>query len=244
MLEPTNEEMRKRAKYTVGSTSQWDDGVWTWEGGSPGTPPNCKKLRWDVAMGNGTRFSDPQWAEWAEAVKITVWSLMADPPPERKAVRVATAGGIYRMMRVLVKWMKENGYQRLNQLTRAGQRAFILDVRRRKGRGRNAKRLKKGTVAKYQNTLQTLFLQGRRYPQIAIEEPAPQDTIRVSTRYDHSPTPRTPEPIAIALIARATTLLGSQADDIIEARDRILELEGEAEKNASAELAQRTQSND
>ena len=88
--------------------------------------------------------------------------------------------------------------------------------------------------------MQLLFLQGKRYPELAIGEPAPQDAVRVS-RYKESTgaIPRTPEPIAIALIAGAIRLLGDPAEDIIEARDRTLDLYKSSRSTADTDKARR-----
>ena len=228
MLEPPSEQLRQRAKHAVNSTSQWDDDMWTWDEGSPGTGKTRRSIRWNVAMADGTRFTEPQWKPWAETTKIAMWSLVADPPEGRKPMRGVSLKGTYFAMRILVQWMHDNGYKRLNQLTREGQRAFMRDVKQRKGkgkRGEQGKRIGISTLAHYQNVLRLLFLQGRRYPELAIGEPAPQDAIRVSTRREDSEAiPRTPEPIAIALIAGAIHLLGEPAEDIIEARHQTLDL--------------------
>ena len=166
----------------------------------------------------------PQWAAWTEAMKVAVWSVIADPPPERKPVRMSSVNILHGNLRTLVNWMHDHGYMRLNQLTRTGQRAFMRDLQRRKGRGGKGQ-IKIQTLVHYQNTLQILFLQGRRYPQIAIEEPAPQDAIKQSKRSnDARPIPKTPDAVATALIRGAIRLLGAPAEDIIEARDRLQEL--------------------
>ena len=224
MLKPPNENLRQRAKHPVSSRSRWDDVVWNWDGGNPATPKSLQAMRWDFAMTDGTRFTEPQWSPWAEAMKIAVWSLVADPPADRKSLRIGTLARVYRHMRLLVRWMHDNGYERLNQLTGRGQREFIRYMRCRKGRRKNEKQVNNATLSQYQNTLETLFLQGKRYPQIAIEEPAPQDAIRLSMTGDITPLPRTPEAVATALIAGAIRLLGPPAEDIIEARNRVFEL--------------------
>ena len=229
MLEPPTENLRQHAKHPINSRSHWDDAIWNWDDTNPTTASNRKKMRWDFTMRDGTRFSEPQWAPWAEAMKIALWSLMVDPPADRRPLRISTLQNVYRTLIILVKWMHDNGYERLNQLTRRGQREFMRGRRRRKGRGKNAKPLQPNTLAYYQNLLQTLFLQGSRYPQLAIEEPAPQDAIIVSTRNGEiTPFPRTPEAVATVLIGGAIRLLGSPAQDIIEARDQLFELYREA----------------
>ena len=121
--------------------------------------------------------------------------------------------------------MHDNGYQRVNQLTRTGQRAFMRAIKKREGRGAPRSLVKTSTVYKYQNMLQMLFLQGRRYPQIAIAEPAPQDAVeKERTGTNPGAIPRTPEPVAVALVGGAIRVLGAPAEDIIEARDRLLAL--------------------
>ena len=229
MLKPPDEKLSRNAKQHIPSWSHWDDPVWEWVGGSPGTASDLKRLRWNFKMADGSRFSDPQWAEWAQTMKIAIWSLAADPPADRRPLRIASLHIMHRNMRTLVEWMHCHGYRRLNQLTRTGQRAFIRDVKGGKAGGKGKAPLKIQTMVKFQNTLQLLFLQGRRYPQIAIEEPAPQDAISVAqVAATGGGIPRTPDEIAMVLIRGAIRLLGPPAEDIIEARDRVQTVHEEA----------------
>ena len=144
-------------------------------------------------------------------------------------MRAASLLNVHSSMRTLVQWMHDNGYEQLNQLTREGQRAFMRDVKGRKGRRQGAVTVSIRTQAQYDSLLRLLFLQGKRYRELAIGEAAPQDAIRVLKQNDDTGEyPRTPEPVAIALIAGAMQLLGPPAEDIIEARDRLRELYEEA----------------
>ena len=83
-------------------------------------------------------------------------------------------------MRVLVQWMHDNGYKRLNQLTRQGRRNFMSYIKQRKGRGNPEQTVKMRVMTQYQTMLDLLWLQGRRYPELAVAETAPQDVIVVS----------------------------------------------------------------
>ena len=90
MLEPPDETLRRQAKRNTRCASRWNDTVWKWDESPPGTGEHGKRIQWDFRMADGSRFNEPQWAEWTEAMKIAVWSLIADPIPERRTPRMGT----------------------------------------------------------------------------------------------------------------------------------------------------------
>ena len=230
MLEPPDENLRRQARRPSRCTSNWNDTVWEWTGGPPAKGRHNNQIRWDFRMADGSRFDEPQWATWRQAMKTAVWSLDADPSAARKPTRIGSFRLFYTYLRTLVQWMHDNGYQRLNQLTRTSQRAFMRDIGKRKGRGSPEATLKTSTLAQYQNMLQVLFLQGQRYPELAIAEPRPQDAIKLShANPDRRSIPKTPDAIATALVGGAIQLLGPPAENIIDVRDRMLELYSEVE---------------
>ena len=229
MLEPPSEELRQRAKHPIASTSRWDDDVWIFEVANPSAPDSQKTITWRLVMADGTRLTEPKWEPWADAMKIAIWSLAVDPPEGHKPRRAVSQVSLQRCLRVLVQWMYDNGYERLNQLSRQGRRAFMSYIKQRKGRSNRQQTVKTKVLKQYQSMLDLLWLQGRRYPELAVAEAAPQDVIVVSrNRDDTERIPRTPEPVAIALIAATIRLLGDPADEIIEGRDRVLKLYEEA----------------
>lgn len=229
MLEPPSEQLRQRAKHPIASTSSWDDEIWIFEVANPSAPNWQRTVKWNVIMADETSLTEPKWKPWSEAMKIAIWSLAVDPPEGHKPRRPISQVTLQRSMCVLVQWMHDNGYKRLNQLTPEGRRRFMSYVKQRRGRDNPEQTVKMRVITQYQSMLDLLWLQGRRYPELAVAEAAPKDVIVVSwDRNDTEQIPRTPEPVAIALIAGAIRLLDDPADDIIEARDRVLKLYEEA----------------
>ena len=52
-------------------------------------------------MPHGSRFDQPEWTEWREVAKIFVWSLLADPPQQRRLPKFKTIHNRYKSMLVL-----------------------------------------------------------------------------------------------------------------------------------------------
>ena len=93
----------------------------------------------------------------------------------------------------------------------------MADMAARPGRTEDAK-IKPGSLQSYGAILTLLYLQGRKFPELAIDEPPPECTI-VLSRADCGSWPYTPDEIAVPLIQGALRLLGTPADDVIALRD-------------------------
>ncbi|PZR74271.1 MAG: integrase, partial [Stutzerimonas stutzeri] len=96
---------------------------------------------------------------------------------------------------------------------------------------RNAKGelLKTGTLHHYRSLLILIYLQGARYPTVAIGDPFP-GTTGMFKRSDRGWLPYTPDAIAVPLLSSALRLIGPAADDIIA-------LQGKAQAAYDAALA-------
>ena len=167
-------------------------------------------------MPHGSRFDQPEWTEWREVVKIFVWSLLADPPQQRRIPRFKTIHNRYRSMRVLIAWMADHGFHTFTDLDQDAQQRFISDMAKRKGR--NGNQISPGTLNQYNDTLHLLYLQGLTYPQLSIDEPTTD--ITVSHKNPRYKIPYTPDEIAIPLIQGAIRLVGTPAGDVITLQTR------------------------
>ena len=76
------------------------------------------------------------------------------------------------------------------------------------------KPLKSGTLQKYANLLTRLYLQGAKFPDVAIADPFPGIGKPV-LRHDRGWLPYTPDEIAVPLVSAALRLIGAPADDVI-----------------------------
>lgn len=206
---------KDKAIHPLATDSTWTDSVWQFKGLAPGTPPNRSWFAWDFEMPDGSLFSEPAWDNWREPLKIFVWSVLADPPELGSPPRITTVRKHYTYLRILITWMLEKGYCALTELDYAAQQRFLRDMAQRNGRrGRDS--LQGMTLASFHHTLQTLFLQGIKYPTLRIAEPPPRDRMWSRNRKDRIP--YTPDEIAVPLVLGAVRLIQTPASDVIALR--------------------------
>lgn len=197
--------------------SVWGDDVWKLDTTLPGTVPSRHSMHWDFELSDQSRFHAPRWTAWREAAKQFVWSLANDPPAGRKSVGARTQCAVFVVLRTLIRWMHRQGYREFPDLGSDDCRRFMADMAARPGR-REGEKIKPSSLHVYGATLTLLYLQGRKFPELAIDEPPPECTIAVS-RADDDSWPYTPDEIAVPLIQGALRLLGAPADDVIALRN-------------------------
>lgn len=202
-----------RPALRISTRSVWSDQVWHLDGHRPGGNRSDFSLDWGFALADDSRFSDPQWADWREAAKLFLWSLKLDPPPGRRNVHEATIVSVFKALRILIRWMAAQGYRRFADLDRDACDRFMAAMAQRPGSG-SGKPLKSGTLQTYANLLTRLYLQGAKFPEVAIADPFPGLGPPV-LRHDRGWLPYTPDVIAVPLVSAALRLIGRPADDVI-----------------------------
>lgn len=202
-----------RPALRISARSVWSDEIWHLDGHRPGANRSDFSLDWGFALADDSRFSDPQWADWREAAKLFLWSLKLDPPPGRRNVHEATIVSVFKALRILIRWMAAQGYRRFADLDRDACDRFMAAMAQRPGSG-SGKALKTTTLQSYANLLTRLYLQGAKFPQMAIADPFPGLGPPV-VRHDRGWLPYTPDAIAVPLVSAALRLIGQAADDVI-----------------------------
>jgi integrase len=116
-------------------------------------------------------------------------------------------------MRLLVRWMAAEGYNRFADLDRDAAERFLAIVATRPGikTGQTVSQL---TQQKYRYFLVLLHAQGSRYEAVAIADPFPGGIVG-DYRSERRWLPYTPDDIAIPLVAAALRLIAAPADDVI-----------------------------
>jgi hypothetical protein len=202
-----------RPALRISTRSMWSDQIWHLDGHRPGGNRGDFSLDWEFTLADDSRFSDPQWAGWQEAAKLFLWSLKLDPPPGRRNVHETTIVSVFKALRMLIRWMAAQGYRRFVDLDRDACDRFLAATARRPGSG-SSKSLKTGTLQHYANLLMRLYLQGAKFPEVAIAEPFP-GIAPPMVRRDRGWLPYTPDEIAVPLVSAALRLIEAPADDII-----------------------------
>ena len=197
----------------ISARSMWSDQVWHLDGHRPGGNRSDFSLDWGFALADDSRFSDPQWTGWREAAKLFLWSLKLDPPPGRRNVHESTIVSVFKALRALIRWMAAQGCRRFADLDRDGCDRFLTAMAQRPG-SKPGKMLKATTLQTYANVLTRLYLQGAKFPEVAIADPFP-GIAPPFVRRDRGWLPYTPDAVAVPLLSATLRLIEQPADDVI-----------------------------
>jgi hypothetical protein len=118
----------------ISSRSRFSDSIWHLDGLRPGGNRSDFSLDWDFTIAAG-RFNDPGFAPWCEAAKTFLWSVKVDPPPGRRHLHDGTLASLFKALRLLIRWMADQGYRRFAELDRDASERFLSAMAAR----RNAK---------------------------------------------------------------------------------------------------------
>ncbi|GAY19622.1 MULTISPECIES: hypothetical protein [Sphingobium] len=195
----------------ISSRSQFGDDIWHLDGIRPGSNRSDYSLDWSFAVATG-RFTDPAFDAWRMAAKTLLWSVKVDPPPGRRHLHDGTLVRLFTGLRLLIRWMADQGYRRFADLDRVASERFMAAMAER--RNPRGELVAAGTLDHYRSLLILIYLQGARYPALAIDDPFPGMTGLFKKRH-RGWLPHTPDAIAVPLLSSALRLIGPAADDII-----------------------------
>jgi hypothetical protein len=195
----------------ISSRSLWADTVWHLDGIPPAASRSDFSLDWTFDMGTE---SPPglTWIPWREAAKTFLWSLKIDPPPGHAGVHDTSIASMFKLLRMLMRWMAAQGYRRFADLDRDASERFLAVIAER--RGNTGTPLKWSTLQNYRRMLSQLYLQGARYPLVSIADPS-LGMGWGGRAGDKGWLPYTPDALAVALVSAALRLLGTPADEVI-----------------------------
>jgi len=205
------------AATPVSARSFWSDQIWHLDGLRPGRARSDFSLDWDFALLGDNCFSDPPWAGWRDAAKVFLWSMKLDPPRGRHKLHDGTLVVYFKALRILIRWMAAQGFRRFAHLDGDASRRFLAFIESRH-KARSGKPLAPRTASRYHNLLRVLYLQGAKFPEVAIAEPFPG--ISMPFAGSSRGWPHTPDEIAVPLVAAALRLIDTPADDIIALQTR------------------------
>jgi integrase len=195
----------------ISSRSLWTDPVWHLDGARPASSLSDFSLDWTFDM-HVESPPGPIWTSWRNAAKTFLWSLKIDPPPGNPGVHDTSIASMFKLLRMLMRWMAAQGYRRFSDLDRDASARFLAVIAAR--RGNTGTPLKSSTLKNYRRMLSQLYLQGARYPQVAIADPSLG--IGWGGRAgDRGWLPYTPDALAVALVSAALRLLGTPADEVM-----------------------------
>ncbi|MES1934569.1 putative phage integrase [Salinisphaera shabanensis T35B1] len=113
----------------ISKASLWRDSVWEFDVNDPVTADKrcIYVVRWDFDMPDGSRFTDPKWENLLGVMRRFVWSWMVDPR-DGYAARPGTITGTTVGIRLLVRWMSEQRYTAISELTPEAVEDYLLYV--------------------------------------------------------------------------------------------------------------------
>jgi len=199
------------ADVAISSRSRFGDDVWHLDGIRPGSARGDFSLDWGFTVGTGL-FTDPAYRPWLLAAKTFMWSVKVDPPSGRRHLHEGTLVRFFKPLRLLIRWMDAQGYRRFAHLDRMASERFMAAMAER--RTLRGKALAPATLDHYRGMLVLIYLQGARYPALAIEDPMP-GLSGVFKKLPQGGMPYTPDAIAVPLVSAALRLIGAPADDIL-----------------------------
>jgi integrase len=220
MLRPDTSLIAARPR-SISSRSLWEDAVWRFDLVRPGATGCDRTIDWGFDLPDGSRFTDPAWEHLRETTKCFLWSLQTNPLAGRRRLRDSTLVSIFKQMKVLIRWMVADGYDRFADLDADAAERFLAAVRQRPGH--TSATLAITAVQKYVQTLGLLYAQRQKLDDGVADDLGGHLT-EIAAHYrpmDRSERafPYTPDAIAVALIAGAIRLIGQPADDVIALRD-------------------------
>ncbi len=205
----------------VSRRSVWSDPIWELDIDVAGRRADQKRLRWGVALPDGSRLTDPQHAELLEAARRFVWSTAVDPPDCRRRSCQSTLFTRARNLLTLIRWMTSEGFITFHSLDLPAVERHQAFLKRR--RGARSGKTSPTTVAGYLLVLKDLYRQRSKLPDALGFDPFPYTTaglVAGVSRATRGAIPFIPDAVALDLMSKALHWVERETDGILEQRDR------------------------
>lgn len=209
----------------VSRNSVWGDPVWELDIDVAGRRADQKRLRWGIALPDGSRLTDPQHADLLEAARCFLWSMGIDPPSGRRRSSPSSLFSKAGVLLTLIRWMIGEGFMSFRSLDRSAVERYQAFVQQRRG-PRLPGKASPTTVGNYLRILKDLYHQRAKLPDALDFDPFPHTTAGLVAgvcRASRRAIPFIPDAIAIDLISKALHWIEREADGILEQRDRYAE---------------------
>jgi integrase len=205
----------------VSRRSVWSDPVWELDIDVAGRRADQKRLRWGVALADGSRLTDPQHADLLEATRRFVWSLAVNPPQGRRRSCPSSLFTRAGQLLTLIRWMVGEGFTTFRSLDRSAIDRYQAFVQQR--RGPRPGTTSPATVGNHLRILKDLYHQRAKLPDTLGFDPFPHTTaglVAGVSRATRRAIPFIPDAVAIDLIAKALYWVERETDGILEQRER------------------------
>ena len=122
-------KQKELGDFWVSSQSQWRDRFWQLDNETAGARPHVSRIRWDVALPDGSRLTDSQWAPQLEAIKRFAWSLFTDESKcYGRPLKPGSASVLSTGIGCLARWMIRRNFLSFSELDNAASEVFLDDM--------------------------------------------------------------------------------------------------------------------
>lgn len=111
----------------VSSKSRWRDIRWDLDHTTPGVNPVRARMRWKLALPDGSMLIDPQHSCLLDAFRRLGWSLLTDPR-SGSGISPGTAYSVTRGVHYLAWWMIREGYADFSELDADASEDYVEDL--------------------------------------------------------------------------------------------------------------------
>ncbi|HUY25813.1 MAG TPA: hypothetical protein VMV27_00205 [Candidatus Binataceae bacterium] len=220
-LSATDSVTDDRTARPVSRRSLWSDPVWELDIDVAGRRADQKRVRWGVALADGSRLTDPQHADLLEAARRFLWSMAVDPPHGRRRSSPSSLFTKAGALLTLIQWMAGEGFAAFRSLDRSAVDRYQAYVQQR--RGPRPGKSSPITVGNYLRILKDLYHQRTKLPDALSFDPFPHTTAGLVAgvcRATRRAIAFIPDAVAIDLISKALHWIERETDGILEQRDR------------------------
>jgi len=203
--------------------STWTDACWALAPTSALEEERPVFLRWDFKLAGGERFTDRVYARLLESSRRLVALIRSRSLTTGLPQRAMTAQVYFIRLRILLRWMIEEGFTRFVDLDEIALQRYRHHVASR--RGRNGRLL---TPASQELSIRLLVYLHRYRAELGdglMVDPCPGQcahAVAGASRALGGSLPYTPDLVAVPLIQGAIDFLETSAIDILCARERYI----------------------
>ena len=203
----------------ISNTSRWDDPVWLLDHRVAGRSACDAVLRWDIALPDSSRLTDPQHEGWLETGRWLLWCSRMDPPFGRHPCDIGTLRSKLSAFRVLVRWMRGEGLRQFRHIDSATVERYVLFLRSRPGRKQAT--IAPGSVLTHLTLLHDLWLFRKKLPDALGFDPFPDETpaaVAGDCAAIRRPLAFIPDDVAIDILSKALLWVEQESASIVDAR--------------------------
>lgn len=203
--------------------STWSDACWIFAPTSALEEESPVRIRWDFDMGKSDPFISRSYAQLLEHSRRLIAIIRGRSLTRELPQRATTARIYFIRLRLLLRWMNEEGFSRFSDLDDVALLRHRHEIASRDGR--NARLLSPGTLELSVRLLVYLHRYRTEIGDGLLVDPCPGQCAHALVgvpKLQGGSLPYTPDVIAVPLIQGAIDLLEVSAIDILAARERYI----------------------